>query len=222
MGQCPLLILALDITMTNIDHFQLLNSKLDSFRVLGSQPGPIGFLGQEALRFHSIAGTLKANGMVGNSSDDERYISHILARSLIENFLWIVYILYIPASRQSRYDNLVTSFKREYGRFYDEQLHINSNLVAPGQGWSQLQSSLDVRSMIAQVRNIHGNRLDPLYAIYRIASFDTHGKSLNNVIESALGVSGPNFPALDIDSGFNLIANHYLCTLRELEAAGTV
>jgi len=73
----------LDNTMTNIDHFQLLNSRLDRFRVLGSQPGPIGFLGQEALRFHSIAGTLKANGMVGNSSDDERYISHILARSLI-------------------------------------------------------------------------------------------------------------------------------------------
>ena len=160
--------------------------------------------------------------MVGNSSDDERYISHILARSLIENFFWMVYIFDIPASRQSRYENLVTSFKREYGRFYDEQLHINSYLVAPGQGWSQLQSSLDVRSMIAQVRNIHGNRLDPLYAIYRIASFDTHGKSLNNVIESALGVSSPNFPALDIDSGFNLIANHYLCTLRELEVAGTV
>ena len=72
--------------MTNIDLFQLLNSRLDRFRVLGSQPGPIGFLGQEALRFHSIAGTLKANGMVGNSSDDERYISHILARSLIKNF----------------------------------------------------------------------------------------------------------------------------------------
>jgi hypothetical protein len=39
---------------------------------------------------------------------------------------------------------------------------------------------------------------------------------------TALGVSGHNFPALDIDSGFNLIANHYLCTLSELEAAGTV
>lgn len=129
---------------TNIDHFQLLNSRLDRFRVLSSQPGPIRFLGQKALRFHSIAGTLKANGMVGNSSDDERYISHILARSLIENFLWIVYIFDIPASRQSRYDNLVTSFKREYGRFYDERLHINSYLAAPGQGWSQLQSVLDV------------------------------------------------------------------------------
>ncbi len=82
--------------MTNIDHFQLLNSRLDRFRVLGSQPGPIGFLGQEALRFHSIAGTLKANGMVGNSSDDERYISHILARSLIENFFGSFIFLTFP------------------------------------------------------------------------------------------------------------------------------
>ena len=73
----------------------------------------------------------------------------------------MVYIFDIPASRQSRYDNLVTSFKREYGRFYDERLHINSYLAAPGQGWSQLQSVLDVRSMITQVRNDHGNRLDP-------------------------------------------------------------
>ncbi len=208
--------------MTNIDHFQLLNGRLDRFRDLGRRPGPIGFLGQEALRFHSIAGTLKANGMVGNSSDDERYISHILARSVIENFFWMVYIFDNSASRQSRYDNLVTSFKREYGRFYDEKLYVNSHLAEPGEGWSQLQSGLDLRSMIAQVRDDHGNRHDQLYAIYRIASFDTHGKSLNNVIESALGVSSPIFPTIDINRGFDLIANHYLYTLSVLEAAGEV
>jgi len=208
--------------MTVIDHFQLLKSELHRFADLGDKLGPVGFLGQEALRFHSIAGTLKESGMLGNASVDERYISHILARSLIESFFRLVYIFDDRASRESRYDDLVTSFKRDYGKFYDENLSINSSLAAPGLGWSQLQGDLNVRDMIAQVRNDHGNRLDPLYAIYRIASFDTHGKSLKNIIVSALGGSIPNFPALDLDYGFDLIANQYLCTLRDLEAAGEV
>lgn len=185
-------------------------------------PGPIGFLGQEALRFHSIAGTLKENGMVANASVDERFISHILVRSLIESFFWLVYIFDNTATRQSRYDELVTSFKREYLRFYNENLPINSSLSPPDPNWGQLQGGLDVRSMIAQVRNDHGQRLDTLYSIYRIASFDTHGKSLTNIIVSALGGAIPNFPVLDLESGFDLIANQYLCTLRDLVAAGEV
>lgn len=208
--------------MTSIDHFQILKSKLSHFSELSEMPGPIGFLGQEALRFHSIAGTLKENGMVANASVDERFISHILVRSLIENFFWLVYIFDNTATRQSRYDELVTSFKREYLRFYNENLPINSSLSPPDPNWGQLQGGLDVRSMIAQVRNDHGQRLDPLYSIYRIASFDTHGKSLNNIIVSALGGAIPNFPVLDLESGFDLIANQYLCTLRDLVAAGEV
>jgi hypothetical protein len=76
--------------------------------------------------------------------------------------------------------------------------------------------------MIDQVRNDQGQKLDPLYSIYRILSFDTHGKSLNNIITSALGGAIPNFPALDLESVFDLIANQYLCTLGELTAAGEV
>lgn len=213
---------ALDLTMTSIDHFQILKSNLSRFSELGSKPGPIGFLGQEALRFHSIAGTLKENGMVANASVDERFISHILARSLIESFFWLVYIFYNSSTRQSRYEELVTSFKREYRKFYNENLPINSHLAPPDPNWDQLHGGIDVKSMITQVRNDHGQRLDPLYSIYRIVSFDTHGKSLNNIIVSALGGAVPNFPALNLEYGFDLIANQYLCTLSELEAAGEV
>jgi hypothetical protein len=208
--------------MTSIDHFQILKSELSSFSELGSKPGPIGFFGQEALRFHSIAGTLKESGMVANASVDERFISHILARSLIESFFWLVYIFDNTALRKSRYDELITSFKREYLRFYNENLPINSSLAAPDPNWVQLQGGLDVKSMIAQVRNDQGQRLDPLYSIYRILSFDTHGKSLNNIIMSALGSAIPNFPVLDLEYAFDLIANQYLFTLRELTAAGEV
>lgn len=208
--------------MTSIDHFQILRRELSSFSVLSSKPGPIGFLGQEALRFHSIAGTLKENGMVANACVDERFFSHILARSLIENFFWLVYIFDNTSLRMSRYDELITSFKREYFRFYNENLPINSSLAAPDPNWGQLQGGLDVKSMIAQVRNDQGQRLEPLYSIYRILSFDTHGKSLNNIIMSALGRAIPNFPVLDLESAFDLIANQYLCTLCELTAAGEV
>lgn len=212
----------LEITMTSTDHFQLLNSRLDRFKHLGSQPGPIGFLGQEALRFYSIAGTLKANEMVNDTSVDVRYISHILARSLIENFFWMVYIFDDPANRQSRYEELITSFKRQYGKFYDEDLLINSQLEPPGQGWSQLPSGLDVRSMISQVSGDHGQQLDRLYAIYRITSFDTHGKSLDNISESAHGHPGLNFPVLNLVNCFDVIANEYLSTLSQLEGEGIV
>lgn len=150
--------------MTNIDHFQMLKSNLSYFSELGSKPGAFGFLGQEALRFHSIAGTLKKNGMVANVSADERFISHILARSLIESFFWLVYIFDNTATRQSRYEELVTSFRREYLRFYNENLPINSSLPPPDPHWAQLQGGLNVKSMITQVRNDHGKRLDPLYS----------------------------------------------------------
>jgi hypothetical protein len=208
--------------MKSIDHFQILNSQLSRFSELGRRPGPIGFLGQEALRFHSIAGTLKESRMVDNSSDDKRFISHILARSLIESFFWIVYIFDNTALRDSRYRELIISFKREYLKFYRENLPINSSLVTPDPSWGQLQGGINVRSMIDQVRNDQGQKLDPLYSIYRILSFDTHGKSLNNIITSALGGAIPNFPALDLESVFDLIANQYLCTLGELTAAGEV
>jgi hypothetical protein len=208
--------------MTSIDHFQVLKNKLSRFSELGSKPGAIGFLGQEALRFHSIAGTLKENGMVANASVDERFISHILARSLIESFFWLVYIFDDIALRQSRYDELITSFKRDYGRLYNENLAINSSLAPPNQNWTRLQGGLNVNSMITRVRNNHGQRLAPLYSIYRIASFDTHGKSLNNIMVSALGGTIPNFPVLDLENCFDLIANQYLCTLRDLVTAGEV
>ena len=85
-----------------------------------------------------------------------------------------------------------------------------------------MQGGLDVKSMIAQVRNDQGQRLDYLYFIYRILSFDTHGKSLKNIITSALGGANQNFPVLDLESVFDLIANQYLFTLSVLTAAGEV
>ncbi|MCI1104692.1 hypothetical protein MOQ29_16775 [Stenotrophomonas maltophilia] len=208
--------------MNKIDHFGLLNSQIARFDAISGSDGPIGLLGQEVLRFRSIAGTLKANGMLDNSSVDQRYITHILARSLIESFFWITYIFDDAAQRQDRYNELVDSFKNEYLKLHNEQLPINSALTPPSPTWNQLSRAPDVRAMLGRLRNAYGDKLDYLYPIYRIASFDTHGKSLNNIVSSALGGMSPNFPVLDLEFGFDIIANQYLCTLQELADAGEI
>lgn len=208
--------------MNTVDHFELLSTGIGRFDAIAGVPGPIGLLGQEAMRLRSIAGTLKVNGMLDNSSVDQRFITHILARSLIESFFWLTYIFDDPAQRQARYNEFVNSFKLEYLKLHNEQLSINSVLTAPDPAWSQLRGSLDVRSMLGRLRNAYGNKLDFLYPIYRITSFDTHGKSLNNVVSAALGGAVPNFPVLDLEYGFDLIANQYLHTLQELIDAGEV
>lgn len=207
---------------TNIDHFALLDEQIAGFDAISRSAGPIGLLGQEALRFRSIAGTLKTNAMLNNNSVDERYITHILARSLIEVFFWITYIFDDPAQRQNRYDELVDSFKKEYLKLHNEQLSINSSLTQPNPTWKQLPPTPDVRTMLGRLQNSYGNKLDYLYPIYRITSFDTHGKSLNNIVTSALGGVSPNFPVLNLDFGFDLIANQYLCTLQDLKNAGEI
>lgn len=208
--------------MTSIDHFKLLDTEIARFHAISGSAGPIGLLGQEALRFRSIAGTLKANGMLDNSTVDQRYITHILARSLIETFFWVTYIFDDPVQRQARYDEFVDSFKSEYLKLHNEQLPINASLTQPDAAWRQLPRAPDVRTMLGRMQNAYGNKLDYLYPIYRITSFDTHGKSLNNIVTSALGGASPNFPVLDLEFGFDLIANQYLHALQELNNAGEV
>ncbi len=208
--------------MNNIDHFERLHSQIARFHAISGLGGPIGLLGQEALRFRSIAGSLKANGMLDNSSVDQRYITHILARSLIESFFWIAYIFDDATQRQARYKELVDSFKKDYLKLHNENLPINSALTQPDPTWNQLPRTPDVNSMLGRLRNAHGKKLDYLYPIYRITSFDTHGKSLNNIVSSALGGASPNFPVLNLEVGFDIIANQYLYTLQELTNAGEV
>ena len=47
----------------------------------------------------------------------------------------------------------------------------------------------NVNDMLTQVRNVHGDRLNYLYFVYRIASFDTHGKSLGTIFEAVFAFS---------------------------------
>jgi hypothetical protein len=54
--------------------------------------------------------------------------------------------------------------------------------------------------------------LDALYVIYRITSFDTHGKTLTALLEDVFG-KPVNFPVLNIGTALELMAEEYISIL---------
>ena len=87
----------MSISTMNHDYFKQLTEEIESYESLSSKGGYLGFLGQEALRFHSIAGTLLEGfdfRLDETANNNERYLSHVLIRSLLESFFWIMYLFY--------------------------------------------------------------------------------------------------------------------------------
>ena len=201
-----------------MDHCEVLEQQLATLEALSGRPDEIGYFAQEALRFYSIAGSLKESDLLKNASAGDRQISHILGRSLLEGYFWLIYIFDDPAERKARFDEKLHAFKREYGKFWNEKIVPGKSQMEPADAsWAGLSKPKDVNSMLAQVKNDHGDRLSYLYFVYRIASFDTHGNSMDVLFQSVFG-KPCNFSALDLNFGFDLIANHYLVILEELQA----
>ena len=204
-------------------HFEMLKNELPTITTLSVSIGANGFFGQEALRFLSIAGTLLISLSPGKSASvDERYITHILARSLLENYFWLLYMFDDHSKKADRYTELVNSFKRDYGKLMNERLLPHKDQLEPADpSWSSLPRALDVNRMLAQISNNYGDKLNCLYFIYRITSFDTHGKNLNNVFQAAFGKIC-NFPILDLDYVFDIIANQYVFIVQTLRKQGEI
>lgn len=209
-----------DQDMENFDKFR---EELPTIQQLSIGTGPNAFFAQEALRFYTIAGTLIENfNLDENSKVDERYLTHILSRSLLENYFWILYIFDDVAEKQNRYDSLINSFKKEYLKLTNEPLMPHKDKLEPADPtWSSIPKGLDVNSMLAQVKNNYGDRLNYIYFVYRISSFDTHGKNLNTIFQSVFGKTC-NFPILNLKYAFDLIANQYLIVLQELRNHGQI
>lgn len=204
--------------------FNQLQAELAVIRTLSSSGGPNGFFGQEALRFYSIAGTLMGNAYAldETASVDERYLTHVLIRSLLENYFTIIYLFDDHAHTAPRYEALKNSFKEDYRKLLNEpQLPRKSELEAADPTWKNLPGLPNVSSMLAQVKNIHGDRLDYLYFVYRITSFDTHGRSLGAIFEAVFGKKC-HFPVLKIKYALELIANQYLVVLNDLRSRGDI
>lgn len=207
----------------NMDHFESLKQELPTLKNMSNGVGPNAFFAQEALRFYSIAGTIKDNFTLDEKAKtEERNITHILFRSLLENYFRILYIFDSPADIQTRYDSIVDNFKREYGKLLNEPLLPRKNeLETAGSSWSQLPRGLDMNSTLAQVQNDYGDRLSYLYFVYRIASFDTHGNNIKSVAEDAFG-KPCNFPVLKLAYAIDLVANQYLIVLGGIRDRGEI
>jgi hypothetical protein len=205
--------------------FEKLEAERSALLTLSKTGSANGFFAQEALRFLSIAGTLLAAGsfqLDEGSSVDERYLTHVLTRSLIENWFTIIYLFDDPAKTLTRYEALKNTFRGEYRKMFNEpQLPHKDKLEPADPTWVNLPGLPNVNDMLVNVRNVHGDRLNYLYFVYRITSFDTHGRSLGNLTEAVFGKQ-VNFPVLKIKRVFDYIANEYLVILSNLRSSGMI
>ncbi|EJU9689824.1 hypothetical protein V9J77_003368 [Vibrio cholerae] len=216
--RCQPLRRALDLLEVFMDHFELLKQQLEVLKGLSDRTDEIGYFAEEALRFYSIAGTLKDSDLLKNKSAEERQISHILGRSLLEGYFWLIYIFDEPAQRKARFDEKVHAFKREYGKYWNELLASSKKqMESADPSWTSLSKPKDLNSMLSQIKNDKGDKLSYLYSVYRAASFDTHGNSMDALFRTVFG-KRCNFSFLDFNYGFDLMANQYLVILQELQS----
>lgn len=207
------------------DHFEQLKSELQAYKTLSLKPGYLGFFGQEVLRFVSIASTLVGTPdfrLDESASNDERYFTHILVRSLLENYFWTIYLFDDLAQANNRYDSLKNSFKRDYWKLLNEgSLPHKDKLEPADSSWSNIKQSHNIKSMMQSLKNQYGDRLDYLYFVYRVASFDTHGRSLGAIFQDVFGKTC-NFPVLKIRYAIQLMADQYLWVLNELHSKNEI
>ncbi|HGN0092961.1 TPA: DUF5677 domain-containing protein [Morganella morganii] len=207
-------------------NYDLLADEISTIRSLHQKNDATGFFIQECLRFHTISKSLKYSGLDLSiaSPTDTRYITHTLTRSLLENFIAIIYIFDNQTDVQNRYNMLLNSFKEDYRKLMNSlqsapwsNVITSNNLVLQpcNTNWSTTPKLLNVESMLSNVKNDYGDRLNYLYVVYRISSFDTHGRSLEAIFNAVFGQKC-NFPILDIDYTFELIASEYLALLKRL------
>ncbi|TCD46808.1 DUF5677 domain-containing protein [Chlorobium sp. N1] len=192
------------------NDYDTLRSELQRIKQHAPASGAEKFFMSEALRFNSVAGTVLQSFPETQQDIDSRIITHILARSLFENYFWLLYIFDDPSTVSNRFDELLNDFKSQYNKLYNEPLLPHKDkLELPDASWASLPRPKDINSMLAAIKNNYGDRCNYLYFVYRITSFDTHGKSLEPLFDESFN-KNCNFPVLDLPKAFDLIANQYL------------
>lgn len=194
-------------------QFNQLHNEIASIKAHSGRDTLDEYLIQEMLRFHSLGGSIIATFQQAGTNVDQRIISHILIRSVIENFFKILYIKHDPSQSQARFELCVNGFKQQYLKLYNDpglDPATKGQLQAPDPIWRSLSQPMDLNSMITNVMSIHGQRLTPVYVIYRISSFDTHGNTHEILFNESFNVSPCNFPVLKVEKVIDLIANEYL------------
>lgn len=212
--------------MATNKSFDMLKKEIPNMQALKLKADASGFFIQEVLRFHSLAGTMHNSGfkLDASCSVDERYLTHVLCRSLLEPFFIILYVFDDSTKTSARYEEQKNSFKIQYLKLMNNlsdpewSNFMNSHgsqLQLADPNWSTLKGLKDISSILAAIKGPQKTRLDYLYPLYRITSFDTHGRSLGTIFESVFGKQC-NFPVLDISLAIEIMADGYLCILNEL------
>ena len=201
------------------NYFETLSAELSAIK----QHEPAGsaerYFVSDVLRFNSIAGTILQSFPSPQKNIDSRIITHILARSLLENYFWLLYIFDNPAAATQRFEELLNDFKIQYNKLYNEPLLPNKDqLEPPDASWASLPKPKDINSMLAALKNDYSDKLNYLYFVYRVTSFDTHGKSLKPLFDESFK-KDCNFPVLDLQKAFDLIANQYLVVWHTIRPA---
>lgn len=213
-------------------NFDQLKTQIGVIQTLKPKADETGFFIQEVLRFYSIAGTLLESSITLNKTANvnERYFTHILSRSLLEPFFIILYIFEDPLHMASRYEEQKNTFKVQYRKLMNDlrepEWHNfmqgdGSKLEAEDPNWNKLQQLPDMKTLLSRLKNSNNKNLEYLYPLYRITSFDTHGRSLGTIFE-AVFQKQCNFPVLDIGQAIELIASEYLATLNSLRASNLI
>lgn len=207
--------------MPNTDYFKLLNKELFSAEELSKQKKAKGFLGQEILRFHTIAGTLIDSDMTldKNATVTERHITHPLIRTLLENFFKILYIFNDSELESDRFEKAVNGFKEEYRKLFNDlsqeawekkfMKEYRDAFQPAKEEWKDLPKLINTNDILVHLKNNHGDSLQFLYVLYRITSFDIHGNSLKIFFDETFDTQC-NFPIIDIKYALNLIASTYV------------
>ena len=189
-------------------QFDALKLEIPAIRAFTPTKPRDAFFTQETLRFYSIAGSIEQSFLNVQVSIDERILTHILMRSLIENYFRILYIFDDPTQSQARFDECVNGFKREYIKMYNDQALPHRNLLEPPDpAWgTSPRAARDLNSMLAAL-NVSGTYI---YFVYRVCSFDTHGNSLEALFDASFNKKPCNFPVLNLGNVIEGIATDYL------------
>lgn len=190
-------------------YFDQLKKELPVIKSYAPARGAEKYFIAEVLRFHSIAGTILQSFPDPQGNIDSRIITHILTRSLLEAYFWIIYIFDDKSTIDQRFDDLLTDFKSQYSKLYNEQELPKNGLEEPDPSWAKMKFKLDLKSMLDTSENDYQDKLGYLYFVYRITSFDTHAKSLEPLFDESFKKSCM-FPVLKLPKVFDLIANQYL------------
>ncbi|PQZ52123.1 hypothetical protein CQ052_03905 [Ochrobactrum sp. MYb15] len=213
-------------------YFDELEAEIPAIRTLPQKADATGYFIQEAIRFYSIAGTLLSNGFAldASSSIDERYLTHTLTRSLLEPFFVILYIFDDSSQTNARYEEQKSTFKEQYRKLMNDlnapewqrfMQSYSGQLEVADPTWTGTNKLPDVKAMLGKLSTSNNTKLDFLYPLYRITSFDTHGRSLATIFEAVFGKQC-SFPVLIIKDAIELMANQYLAVLSDLRKSGAI